>query len=77
MPEINERMKVAEIIRRWPATREVFCARGCPDMSGGFFGFMAQLMSIKNAARIHRIPLEPLLDDLNRAAQSPSEAPAP
>ena len=76
MRAINEHMKVAEVIRRWPATPEVFLDRGCPDMRGGFFGFMARLMSVKNAARMHGIPLEPLLDDLNRAAQAKPEDPA-
>ena len=70
MSEIGGDMKVAEVIRRWPATVEVFLGRGCPDMRRGFFGLMARLMSVKKAAWFHKIPLDQLLDDLNKAAQS-------
>ncbi len=70
MREISGNMKVAEVIRRCPATVEVFLGRGCPDMRRGFFSLMARLMSVKSAARVHRIPLDPLLDDLNKAVQS-------
>jgi hypothetical protein len=49
-----------------------FCHEGLQTacVHGGFFGFMARFMSVKNAARVHRIPLAPLLDDLNRAVQA-------
>jgi hypothetical protein len=53
----------------------VFLARGCPDMRRGFFGLMARLMSVRNAARIHRLELGPLLKDLNEAAQSVTPRP--
>jgi hypothetical protein len=69
MEDITGQMKVAEVIRRCPETIDVFIARGCPDMRRGFFNLMARVMSVRNAARIHKIPLEPLLEDLNRAAQ--------
>jgi hypothetical protein len=62
--------KVAEIVNRYPEAAEVFLARGCPDMRRGFFNFMARVMSVRNAARIHKIALNPLLDDLNRVVQS-------
>ncbi|HZP94140.1 MAG TPA: DUF1858 domain-containing protein [Burkholderiales bacterium] len=71
MEQISGEMKVAEVIRRWPATVEVFLGRGCPDMRRGFFGFMARLMSVRRAARMHMIDLQPLLDDLNRVAREP------
>jgi hypothetical protein len=44
-------------------------------MRRGFFGLMARLMSVRNAARIHRIELGPLLKDLNEAAQSVTPRP--
>lgn len=71
MDPITGDMKVAEVIGRWPATAPVFLGRGCPDMRAGFFGVMARLMSVRNAARVHRIELQPLLDDLNRVARRP------
>jgi hypothetical protein len=61
MKAISAEMKVAEVIRRWPETAEIFLSRGCPDMRSGFFLMMAGLMSVRNAARVHRLELEPLL----------------
>ena len=69
MDEITAHMKVAEVIRRCPKAVDVFLARGCPDMRSGFFNFMARLMSVRNAARVHKIALEPLLEDLNKVAE--------
>lgn len=62
-------MTVAEVIRSCPATAGVFLARGCPDVRRGFFSFMARLMSVRNAARVHKIELGPLLAELNEAAR--------
>lgn len=73
MDPITGDMKVADVIRRWPATTGVFLGRGCPDMRAGFFSVMARLMSVRNAARMHRLELQPLLDDLNRAARDTRE----
>ena len=70
MERITGGMKVAEVIRNCPATVEVFLARGCPDMRRGFFNLMARLMSVRSAARMHKLELAPLLEDLNRAANS-------
>lgn len=69
MDKITGDLKVAEVIQRCPEAVEVFRSRGCPDMRRGFFSVMARIMSVRSAARIHKIPLEPLLDDLNRAAR--------
>jgi len=69
MEDITGDTKVAELLRRCPAAVDVFLSRGCPDMRRGFFNFMARLMSVRNAARIHKIDLEPLLADLNKVAQ--------
>jgi hypothetical protein len=66
---ITGHMKVADVIRRYPATVHVFLARGCPDMRAGFFSLMARLMSIRNAARMHKLELQSLLEDLNKAAR--------
>jgi len=68
MKTITSDMKVAEAIAQCPDAVEIFRCRGCPDMSSGFFKLMSHLMSIKNAARIHKIDLEPLLEELNVAA---------
>jgi hypothetical protein len=68
MDQITGDMKVAEVIHRCPAAADVFLARGCPDMRRGFFNLMARLMSVRNAARVHKIELGPLLEDLNKAA---------
>jgi len=69
MEEITGKMKVAEVLQRCPVTVDVFLARGCPDMRRGFFNLMARLMSVRSAARIHKIELGPLLEDLNKAAR--------
>jgi len=75
MEDITGDMKVAEVLRRCPETVEVFLDRGCPDMRRGFFSFMARLMSVRNAARIHKIELGPLLADLNNVAQGVARRP--
>ena len=62
--------RVAAVIEDCPATIDVFLGRGCPDMRRGFFNLMAHLMSVRNAARMHRIELGPLLEDLNRVART-------
>ena len=74
MPPITGDMKVADVIARWPATVEVFLGRGCPDMRGGLFGMMARVMSVRSAARVHGIPLAPLLEDLNEVSTPPGGA---
>lgn len=75
MEDITGEMKVAEVLRRCPETADVFLGRGCPDMRRGFFSFMARLMSVRNAARIHKIDLGPLLADLNTVAQGAARRP--
>jgi hypothetical protein len=69
MERIRGGMKVAEVVRRHPETVEVFLARGCPDMRRGFFNVIARLMSVRAAARVHRLDLEALLEDLNEATR--------
>jgi hypothetical protein len=69
MEEITADMKVAQVLRLYPETLDVFLCRGCPDMRRGFFNVMARLMSVRNAARIHKLALEPLIADLNRVAR--------
>ena len=70
MDRITGDTKVAAVIEQCPATIEVFLARGCPDMRRGFFNVMAHLMSVRNAARMHKLELAPLLEDLNNAARN-------
>jgi hypothetical protein len=69
MEDITGGMKVADVLQRCPETVNVFLGRGCPDMRRGFFHFMARIMSVRSAARIHKIDLGPLLADLNRVAR--------
>lgn len=64
--KIDPDRKVAQLIEEHPQTFKVFRKYGCPDMRDGFFSLMARIMSIRNAARIHRIPLENLLEDLEQ-----------
>lgn len=65
MQEITGDMKVADIIRRWPETIDVFRSKGYQDIGGGL---MARIMTVRNAARMEGIDLAALLKDLNRAA---------
>ena len=65
---VGPEMKVSEVVGRYPATREVFRRYGCPDMSKGIFRLMCRLMSVRAAARVHRLPLDRLMQDLNAAA---------
>jgi hypothetical protein len=69
MEVITGDMKVAEVLRRCPETVDIFLGRGCPDMRRGFFNLMARLMSVRNAARMHKLELAPLLAELNKVAQ--------
>ncbi len=64
---VTPNQKVADLLDRHPKTYRVFRKHGCPDMRDGFFSLMARIMSIRNAARIHRIPEDQLLDDLEQA----------
>jgi len=66
---ITANMKVAEVVKKYPETVAVFLGNGCPDMRKGVVGLMAKIMSVKGAARMHRIPLEGLLRDLNAAVK--------
>jgi hypothetical protein len=75
MEKITGDMKVAEVLRRCPETVDVFLGRGCPDMRRGFFSLMARLMSVRNAARIHKLELGPLIADLNNVAQGAARRP--
>ncbi len=75
MEDITGDMKVADVLRRCPETVDVFLGRGCPDMRRGLFSVMARLMSVRNAARIHKIDLGPLLTDLNKVAQGAARRP--
>lgn len=69
MESIDPNQKVGELLEKYPETYPVFKKYGCPDMRNGFFALMARIMSIQNAARIHRISLDELLADLEMAVQ--------
>ena len=69
MKAITADMKVAKVIQQCPEAAEIFFSRGCPDMRSGFFKMMAHLMNVRNAARIHKIDLGPLIEDLNIVVQ--------
>lgn len=73
MNMVTADMKVSKVIQQCPEAADIFLGRGCPDMSAGFFRMMSHLMSVRNAARIHKIELEPLLEDLNKAARKETE----
>ncbi len=74
MQSIDPDQKVADIVEQHPQTWRVFQDHGCPDMREGFFSLMARIMSVRNAARIHRIPLEELLEDLGEAVTEKEKA---
>jgi len=46
----------------------VFRNNGCPDMRRGVFAITARFMPLSWAARIHRVPLEKLVSELNACA---------
>jgi len=72
VPEITGDMKIADVVRRWPETGDVFNRKGCQDIGPG----MARIMTVRNAARMEGVALAPLLDELNRviARASPHDA---
>jgi Domain of unknown function (DUF1858) len=69
-------MRVHEVLRRHPLTAEVFILHGCPNMRRGFFAVMARVMKVRWAARMHGIPCDGLVADLNAAVVGP-DAPSP
>ena len=62
-------MRVWSILTSWPSTYEVFLKHGCPDMRRGLFGITARIMPLAWAARIHGIPLQDLLQELNACVE--------
>jgi len=67
MQTITGDMKMADVIRHWPQTAQVFRARGCRDADAGP---LARLMTVRNVARMEGLDLALLLEDLNGAAES-------
>ena len=65
MHEITGDMKVADVIRRWPKTAQIFLSRGCQDAD---VGWAARIMTVRSAARKAGIDLALLLAELNRTA---------
>lgn len=68
MNRIKPEMKVAEVVDRHPETVPVFLDHDCPDMRTGIFRIMSRIMSVRAAAWIHGIPIDELIQELNRAA---------
>jgi hypothetical protein len=64
-PRITPNLRVAQVLRQWPETYGVFRQYGCPDMRRGFFGFMARIMKVGWAARVHKISISDLVESLN------------
>ncbi|MEX0769395.1 MAG: DUF1858 domain-containing protein [Balneolaceae bacterium] len=69
MNQVYPKQKIADVLENHPQTYCVFREHECPDMRSGFFSYMAKMMSIRNAARIHRIPEDRLLSDLRESIQ--------
>lgn len=65
MEAITPEMKVADVVRRWPQTAEVFRARGCHDLPTSV---MARIMTVRSAARMEAIDLPSLVEELNKIA---------
>jgi len=66
---ITADMKVSEVVAKYPETIAVFLGKGCPDMRKGVVKLMARIMSVKGAARMHRIPVDELVRDLNASIE--------
>ena len=67
MSKLSRNMTVAKIVKAHPETAAVFLKHGCPDMSRGFFSVMAKIMRVKWAARMHKIPIDELMIELEQA----------
>ncbi len=67
-------MRVWDVIEHFPETYEVFLRHGCPDMKKGIFALSAHIMKINWAAKIHHIPVDRLLEELNLSIQTTVEA---
>ena len=65
---ISPRTRVSTVLSRWPSTYDIFRKHGCPDMRHGLFAITARIMPLAWAARIHRVPLDLLLRELNECA---------
>lgn len=62
---ITSDMKVWDVFQRYPQSVDVFLRYGCPDMRKGIFPMMARVMNVRWAARMHKIPLDDLMQELN------------
>ena len=69
---ITPRTRIWSILTTWPTSYEIFRRHGCPDMRRGIFAITARIMPLAWAARIHRVPLEQLLRELNACADRDS-----
>ena len=67
--QITPATRVWSILKKWPATCDVFRSHGCPDMRSGIFAITARVMPVGWAARFHRVPIGKLLRELNACAE--------
>lgn len=71
--DVTPDMMVWEVIQEHPETVDVFRRHGCPDMRSGIFAASAHVMKVKWAAKMHKIPLDELMTDLNLAIHPEEE----
>jgi hypothetical protein len=70
---ISEDERVWNVLESYPETYEVFRRHGCPDMRKGIYRLSAHIMKVKWAAKMHKIPCDVLVHDLNDAVSARSE----
>ncbi len=61
--KITRENKLNEVITKYPATREVFIKHGMPKYAGRL-----PSENLEFFCRMHRVNIEQLLDELNKAA---------
>ncbi len=63
LEKISRENKLNEVITKYPATREVFIKHGMPKYAGRL-----PSENLEFFCRMHRVNIEQLLDELNKAA---------
>ncbi|MDH4101130.1 MAG: DUF1858 domain-containing protein [Nitrospirota bacterium] len=68
--QITKDMNVRKVLTQYPQTLEVFIRRGFTPMKNPVLRFvLTRLVTIEQAAKKHNLPLEPLLEELNKVVQ--------
>jgi len=68
--QITKEMALKEVLERWPETAEVFAryfGQGCFTCPG------AMVETVEFGAMMHGLPVEELVEELNRAVSAPRE----